>query len=173
MDSLEKSIQKDPRALRGRAQRTLAKLYFDAPPILGGDTSKALSYFTSASEIAPDDIQALNGIAACNLALGNSADALASLRKAAPLAPKTAAERQLFVDEWRTSEGLAVRAGDPQLAAEMGHRRSELLKSHAELLARNSDVVLGHGGSNPITGATQYIGDVNRPAPEKNAPTQK
>jgi tetratricopeptide (TPR) repeat protein len=163
-ESLEKAIKLDPHTLNGAAQRTIARMYLDLPPLLGGDTSKALEYFAAARQAAPGDIRTLNGIAACDLELGRSGDAAVVLRQVAQLVPANEAELQLFVDEWRTGEGLATRLGDTKLASSMGGQRSKLLGAHPELLPRNSPIVLGHGGSNPVTGAKQYVGDVTRPA---------
>jgi tetratricopeptide (TPR) repeat protein len=59
-ESFEKAIKLDPHALNGAPQRALARMYLDLPPLLGGDTAKALEYFTAAREEAPDDIRILN-----------------------------------------------------------------------------------------------------------------
>jgi tetratricopeptide (TPR) repeat protein len=155
VEQLKRAVAIDPKALNGMGQLLIGRSYLDLPPIFGGSAEKAIPYLTQARDASPSDPRAFRYLAEAYDELGRSRETLAALSALANVTPRDS-DLQLFADEWRMGEGLAMRLHDTKLAASFGAKRADLMRQHPNLLSRKVESVWGHGETNPISGASDY-----------------
>ncbi len=158
LEKLKTAVARDRSVLRGAGQIAIARIYLDLPFIFGGGADKALPYLLEARQIAPGNLRVLRYLVESYDELRQPDEARETLRKMAALEPRDMPMQQVS-DEWRMGEGLASRMGETPIAEQFAALRAELMAQHPELLLRNVETVFGHGGSNPLTGEPQYIGE--------------
>jgi tetratricopeptide (TPR) repeat protein len=156
IDSLERSIALDPKALNGFALAAVGRIYAELSPLYGGDTRKAIERLQAARAIDPGNPLVLRLLASSYLESGDRAAAMTALQSLLEVSTSDAAQRQYVSDELRQGEGIASRLGDAALSRQFADRRTQLLKANPNLLVRNSITGIGHGGDNPVTGERQY-----------------
>jgi tetratricopeptide (TPR) repeat protein len=155
VEELKRAVAKDPNALNGLGQLLIGRSYLDLPPIAGGGPAKAVPYLEQARAASAADPRASRYLAEAYEALGRPRDALAALKTLANVTPSDS-NLQLYADEWRMGEGLAIRMHAPELADSIKVERAHLLQQHPNLLSRKVESVWGHGETDPLTGHSDY-----------------
>jgi len=155
---LKRAVALDPTALHGEGLVLLGREYMDLPPLFGGSTEQAVAYLEQARKIAPDNPRTLRYLAEAYDELGKRDAAEASLRALAAVTPNNS-DLQMYADEWRMGEGLASRMGNSGLADRFAGLRAGFMKDHPDLLLRKVAQIFGHGGDDPMTGSSQYVGE--------------
>lgn len=151
MTLLSAVVDEAPDTLGGLAQTVLGRIYFELPPLLGGDLARSVALLEDAVKRNPANIQALRYLAESYDQELEEARSTETLHLMVPLEPGPG-EYQLFADEWRLAQGLAGRLHATELRDALAAKRQALLEVHPELLTRESTAVGGHGGDNPLSG---------------------
>jgi tetratricopeptide (TPR) repeat protein len=148
---LEQAIAKEPTALSGLAQLRLGRLLFELPSILGGDFQVAIALLEQATEIDPQNMQALYYLAEVyeqEIEEGKAAQTMASMLEI----KSVTAQLQMSTDMLRLAIGLAQRMRENELSTNLRQKRESILAANPELMTRVSIAVGGHGGEHPLTG---------------------
>lgn len=151
MGMLEHVIKTAPGTQGGMAQSVLGRIYFELPPLLGGDVIRSIALLEEARRRGPENIQTLRYLAESYDQELEEEKAVGALRKMIRLKAQPG-QYQLMADELGLGGGLALRLKARDVAAKIGAKRMELFKAHPELLTRASTAVGGHGGANPLEG---------------------
>lgn len=149
MTLLAEVIKAAPDTRGGLAQMVLGRIYFEMPPILGGDVLKSISLLEDARARNPRNIQTLRYLAESYDQEMEEEKAVATLRAMLTIEPGPG-EYQLVADELRLGRGLAGRLQAADLAKNLERKRQALLKAHPELMTRKSMAIGGHGGDHPL-----------------------
>ncbi|WP_417321044.1 tetratricopeptide repeat protein [Emcibacter sp.] len=149
MALLEEVITAAPDTMGGLAQTVLGRIYFELPPILGGDVLKSISLLEDALERNPHNIQTLRYLAESYDQEMEEAKAVETLTAMMAIEPGPG-EYQLVADELRLGRGLAGRLHAAGLVKKLEEKRQALLKAHPELMTRQSMAIGGHGGDHPL-----------------------
>lgn len=149
IEKLEHLISTAPDTQGGLAQTVLGRIYFELPPMLGGDVIRSIGLLEDARQRNPDNVQTLRYLAESYDQELEEKKAVDSLRKMLSIKAQPG-QYQLMADELRIGQGLALRLQARDVAAKLTAKRAALLKTHPELLTRASSAVGGHGGDNPL-----------------------
>lgn len=148
---LTEATRQDLGLLDGNAVLVLARLYYETPEFVGGDTDKALVLLDQALKAAPMNPSVIRYAAYVQVQERHIPAAKILLDKLPAIEPGIA-DRQSFVDELRSARDLAARIQDEALQQRLDARRDALLKQNPQLLTRASSAANMHGGVDPITG---------------------
>lgn len=149
MTLLDEVVRTAPDTLGGTAQLALGRIYYELPPMLGGDIRRSISLLEDARKRNPDSIQAMRYLAESYDQDLEEAKAVETLKAMLPVEAGPG-HYQLVADELNQAIGLARRLQAGDLAGQLDTRRKALLAAHPELLTRESSAVNGHGGDNPL-----------------------
>lgn len=150
MGLFEDVIRSSPATLGGTAQLVLGRIYFELPPLLGGNLERSITLLVDATKRDPTNPQALRYLAEAYDQEMEEEKAKVALTAMLALGSEPG-KHQLLADELRMGAGLAQRLGAVDLRTRLLEKRAEHLEQHPELLTRESTAVNGHGGDNPLT----------------------
>ena len=151
MALLTEVVDVAPATQHGLAQAVLGRMYFEMPPLLGGDVARSIDLLEDAVKRNPRNVQVWRYLAESYDQEFEEDKAIEAMKAMLAIEPGPG-EYQLAADEWRLARGLAGRLQAVDLAKELAEKRSALLAQHPELLTRASTAVGGHGGDHPLTG---------------------
>jgi len=151
MGMLEHVIKTAPDTQGGMAQSVLGRIYFELPPLLGGDVTRSIGLLKEARRRGPENIQTLRFLAESYDQELEEEKAVNALKEMISIKAQSG-QYQLMADELGLGQGLALRLKARDVAAKLGAKRAELFKAHPKLLTRASTAIGGHGGANPLEG---------------------
>lgn len=151
VEDLQIAIEENPEALDGLGPLLLGQVLAVLPEFLGGDILAAIALLEQAHALNPTDLSVHHTLVEAYLGERETDKALALLKQAVGIDP-VAENLQDYVDEMKYLGGLALRAGAPELARQMGEQRATVLAAHQQLDPRKEMAALGHGGADPLTG---------------------
>lgn len=151
VEDLRIAIEENPEALDGLGPLLLGQVLAALPEFLGGDIVAAIELLEQAHALNPTDLSVHHTLVEAYLGEREEEKALALLKNAASIDPAVE-NLQDYVDEMRYLGGLALRAGAPELARQMGEQRAAILAKNPFLNPRKEMAALGHGGADPLTG---------------------
>lgn len=151
IDDLRIAVGENPEALDGLGPLLLGQVLAALPEFLGGDILTAIALLEQAHALNPTDLSVHHSLVEAYLGERETEKALALLGQALSI-NSDAENLQDYVDEMKYLGGLALRAGAPELARQMGEQRAAVLAAYPQLDPRKEMAALGHGGADPLTG---------------------